>query len=146
MIIYKDYRHAIPIQIRFSDIDRLHHVNNACYHNYVELGRVTYFEKVLAGHTNWAEKGFILARTEMDHLQQVYLHDEIWCLTRVHRLGNKSIGIRNSIVRKEGDTLTECAAVDGVLVAMDYIKNQSVAVPQKWRDLIAAFEGPVLRP
>ena len=73
MIQFRNYRHIIPVQIRFSDIDRLNHINNACYHNYIELGRVEYFEKILAGHINWDETGFVLARTEMDHLEQVYL-------------------------------------------------------------------------
>jgi acyl-CoA thioester hydrolase len=141
MISFRDYRHVIPIQVRFSDIDKLDHVNNACYHNYIELGRVQYFEKILAGHINWDESGFVLARTEMDHLEQAYLHDELYCFTRVYRFGNKSIGVRNSIVKKESGSLIECAAVNAVLVAMDYRKNESIVVPQRWRELIAGFEG-----
>ena len=141
MIRFKDYRHVIPIQIRFNDIDRLNHVNNACYHNYIELGRVHYFESVLAGQIHWGKTGFVLARTEIDHLEQVYLHDELFCFTRVHRFGNKSIGVRNAVVRKEKDRLTECAAVEAVLVAMDFERNESMPVPDAWKRRIAGFEG-----
>lgn len=141
MISFKDYRHVIPIQIRFSDIDRLNHVNNACYHNYIELGRVKYFNQLLKGHINWDERGFVLARTEMDHREQVYLEDEIYCFTRIYRIGNKSAGVRNSIVKRQGESLVECADVNAVLVAMDYTRNESIPVPQKWRELIGAFEG-----
>ena len=141
MISYKDYRHMIQIQVRFSDIDRLNHVNNACYHNYIELGRVKYFDQLLAGHINWDERGFVLARTEMDHLEQVYLGDEVYCFTKIFRFGNKSAGVRNSIVKKQGTDLIECAAVNAVLVAMDYTRNESIPVPEKWRALIRAFEG-----
>jgi acyl-CoA thioester hydrolase len=138
---FKDYKHFIPIQIRFSDIDRLNHVNNACYHNYVELGRVTYFQKLLSDHVNWDKQGFILARTEMDHLEQVYLTDEIYCFTKMFSFGNKSAKIQNSIVKKLNGELLECASVTGILVAMDYEKNQSMLVPEAWKDLINKFEN-----
>ena len=141
MIPYKDYRHAIPIQVRFSDVDRLGHVNNACYHNYVELGRVHYFRQVLSKHVNWDEQGFVLARTEIDHIEQLYLNDDVLCYTRVFRFGTKSVGFHNAIVRNENGKLIECAAINAVLVAMDYRKNVSIPVPENWKKLIAGFEG-----
>ncbi len=141
MITFKDFRHIIPVQIRFSDIDRLGHVNNACYHNYIELGRVKYFETVLGDNVIWDKNGFVLARTEMDHIEQVYLNDEIFCCTRVHRFGNKSVGFYNSIIKKTHGGFLECAAVSAVLVAMDYSKNESMTVPALWRKLISEFEG-----
>ncbi|WP_410967229.1 acyl-CoA thioesterase, partial [Salmonella sp. SAL4436] len=81
----------------------MNHVNNACYHNYVELGRVKYFREVLGDHINWDEQGFVLARTEMDHLEQIYLNDEVFCCTRVYQFGNKSARVRNHILKKNGD-------------------------------------------
>ena len=141
MIRFKDYRHCIPVQIRFSDIDKLNHVNNACYHNYIEMGRVKYFEDVIGDRVNWEQSGFMLARTEIDHIEQVYLQDEIYCFTRVFRIGNKSVGIKNSIVKKEAGELIECAEINAVLVAMDYRSNSSIRVPDEWRKKFSAFEG-----
>lgn len=141
---FGEYRHIVPIQIRFSDIDRLNHVNNACYHNYIELGRVDYFEKVLGREINWNISGFVLARTEMDHLEQVYLGDQIHCCTRVFRFGNKSIGVQNAIVRASGAGIDLCADVRAVLVAMDYRENVSIPVPQRWKEMMAEFEGIAL--
>lgn len=141
MITFKDYRHVIPVQIRFSDIDKLNHVNNSCYHNYIEMGRVKYFEEVIGDRVNWEESGFMLARTEIDHIEQVYLHDEIYCFTRVFRIGKKSVGIKNSIVKTDKGALIECAEVNAVLVAMDYKSNRSIRVPDEWRKKFGAFEG-----
>ena len=141
MTEFGEYRHIVPVQIRFSDIDRLNHVNNACYHNYIELGRVKYFEKVLGSEINWDKRGFVLARTEMDHLEQVYLNDDIYCCTRVFRFGNKSIGVQNAIIKKSDGRVLPCAEVKAVLVAMDYIENSSIPVPERWKKLIAGFEG-----
>jgi acyl-CoA thioester hydrolase len=138
---FQDYRHHIPIQIRFSDIDRLQHVNNACYHNYVELGRVRYFNKVLNGAINWDLQGFVLARTEIDHIESLFLDDEAHCFTRVYELGNKSLKMHTSIVALRDGELRQAAKINGILVAMDYTQNKSVAIPDEWRKMIGEFEG-----
>lgn len=137
---YQDYKHIIPLQIRFCDIDKLDHVNNSVYHNYIELGRVTYFKEILKDKVNWNESGFILARTEIDHLIQVHLNDEIYCCTKAVKFGNKSITFKNAIVKKENGLFTECARVTGILVAMDYVNNVSIPVPTVWRELLENYE------
>jgi acyl-CoA thioester hydrolase len=138
---FQDYRHSIPIQIRFSDIDRLNHVNNSCYHNYFELGRIKYFNEVFHKNINWSEKGFVLARTEIDHLESLYLDDEVCCFTKVIKLGNKSLTIKNSVVKKTENGLLECAAGIGILVAMDYVRHESIELPASWVELIKKFES-----
>ncbi len=138
---YADYKHIIPIQIRFCDIDKLNHVNNSCYHNYFELGRVNYFNQLFKENINWDKEGFVLARTEIDHLLPVFLEDEIFCCTKVVKLGNKSITIKNCILKKSGDDLLECATGIGILVAGDYVNNVSILLPEVWRQLIQTFES-----
>ena len=140
-MLYKDFKYVTPIQLRFNDIDRLDHVNNACYLNFFELGRVRYFNDVFTTNINWNEKGFVLARTEIDHLNPVFLNDTVFCYTKVIKLGTKSITIKNTVVKKENNTLIECAKGIGVLVAMDYINNQSIELPEVWRKLIENFEA-----
>ncbi|MEI8136835.1 MAG: acyl-CoA thioesterase [Bacteroidota bacterium] len=137
---YKDYKHVTPIQIRFIDIDRLDHVNNACFLSFFELGRVKYFNHVLNKHIDWQKSGFVIARTEIDHITPIYLLDEIYCFTKIIKIGTKSITIRNSIVRKDGDNFMECANGIGILVSMDYINKISIDMPHKWRELIEDFE------
>lgn len=140
MITHNDYKHIIPVQIRFSDIDRLDHVNNSCYHNYVELGRVTYFKEVLKDRVHWDKTGFILARTEINHLHPVFLNDEIYCCTKLLKFGTKSMTLKNAIVKKTAEGIVECASIIGILVAMDYVKNESMVVPQEWRELLEGYE------
>ncbi len=138
---FQDYKHMVPVQIRFSDIDKVNHVNNACYHTYIELGRVHYLDQVLQRGVNWQQKGFVLARTEIDHKKQIYLHDEIYCFTKVTAFGKKSMKIKSAVVKKENGQLVECAAAVGILVAMDYIKNESIEVPAEWRERFEKFES-----
>ncbi len=135
------FKHRIPIQIRFSDIDRLNHVNNACYLNFFELGRVNYFNQVLEGIINWSESGFVLARTEMDYIEPVFLNDEVVCYTRTQKLGNKSLLVENVIAKKLNGMEVIGAKGTGVLVAMNYKANQSMIIPDAWKKRISEFEG-----
>jgi acyl-CoA thioester hydrolase len=138
----KNIKHKIPIQIRFADIDRLNHVNNACYLNFFELGRVHYFTKILGETINWNESGFVLARTEINHIEPVFLTDDIYCFSKVTKIGTKSLTLNNVICKqKNEDELIECANGLGVLVAMDYKLQKSIEIPKIWKERIEKFEG-----
>lgn len=138
---FEDYKHYVPLQIRFCDIDKLNHLNNSVYHNFFELGRVNYFNQIFKDSINWDERGFVLARTEINHVLQVYLNDTIYCFTKVIKLGTKSITLKNSICKLQNNKLIECANGIGILVAMDYIKNESIEVPNEWRKAMQEFEN-----
>jgi len=134
------YKHHIPIQIRFVDIDRLNHVNNSCYLSFFELGRVSYFNHVFNNLIDWNKSGFVLARTELDHINPIFLNDEVYCYTKVVKLGNKSLSIENLIVKKVNDTYMHCAKGIGILVAFDYINNLSIEIPESWRNAVMKYE------
>lgn len=140
MIAFEDYKHGLKIQIRFSDIDKINHVNNACYLNYFETSRVNYFDTVFNGRNDWNKQGFVLARNEINHLHPIHLEDEIYCLTKVTQLGTKSLTLKNTIIKKVGDTYIECANGIGILVAMNYITHESIPLPEEWKELITDFE------
>lgn len=129
------------IQVRFVDIDRLNHVNNACYLSYCELGRVKYFNEVLGEVIDWDKHGFVLAHIEVDYFTPIHLNDEVYCFTKVTYLGSKSLSLKNEILKKHNGNWTECAMVSGVLVAMDYVNNQSIEIPAVWRERINAYES-----
>ncbi len=139
-MLYKDFKYVTPIQLRFKDIDRLDHVNNANYLTFFELGRVKYFNKVLNRNINWNERGFVTARTEIDHITPLYLLDEVYCFTKISAIGTKSITIHDCVAKKVNDQFIECANGVGILVAMDYLKRESIELPIKWRELFEAFE------
>lgn len=140
MIPFEDYKHGLKIQIRFSDIDKINHVNNACYLNYFETSRVNYFDTVFKGRNNWNKQGFVLARNEINHLVPIHLEDEIYCLTKVVQLGTKSLTLKNAIIKKVGDSYIESANGIGILVAMNYVTHESIALPEEWKQLINEFE------
>ena len=44
------------------------------------------------------------------------------------------------MVKKVNNEYIECANGIGILVAMDYLKKESIELPAKWRELFETFE------
>lgn len=131
------FRHKTPIQIRFKDIDRLGHVNNANHITYFELARVDYFNVLMGRGTkiDWDDESLILARMEMDYKQPILLEDKIAVYTWVSRLGSKSFDMSCSIVKyMEGGAEIEVAKGLAVIVCFNYKLNQTIPIPEGWKE------------
>ena len=138
---FEDYKHFTKIQIRFKDVDKQGHVNNANHLTYFEMGRVDYFKDVVRRKIDWNTTGRILARTEVDYKLPILLEDEVYCGTRIDSIGNKSFVVKHALVKQEGSSLHLLAHGRCTLVCMNYETRQTIAVPQEWREIISAFEG-----
>jgi acyl-CoA thioester hydrolase len=137
----ENFKHKFPIQIRFKDIDRMGHVNNAVYLTFIETARVHYFDSVVGHGNKWSHQvGLILARTEIDYKAPVFLRDSIVVYTRCSRIGTKSITIDWVIVRDNNAAEEVVAKGISVLVCYDYDHNTTIAVPAEHRQLLEAFE------
>ena len=129
------YKHKTPIQIRFKDIDKLGHVNNANHVTYFELARVDYFHAVAdQGVTiDWVNEGVILAKIEMEYKQPILLEDKVFVYTWVSKLGTKSFDMSCSIVKLENGVEVELAKGLAIIVCFNYKTNQTILIPEKWK-------------
>lgn len=119
----------LKIQIRFSDIDLMGHVNNAIYLNYFESARMHYIVQLLGTTWDWKKNGIILKTNEIEYIFPVFLEDKAEVRVHVAHLGIKSF------------TLTYELLVDGilktkgksVLVSFNFEKNQTQAIHPDFR-------------
>jgi acyl-CoA thioester hydrolase len=103
----------ITIGLRWRDMDMLGHLNQAVYHELLEEGRGA----LLLSMEGAASFPFVLVRVELDYRQEVRKdHGAIDVVTRVERVGSKSITIGHEIVRADGVVAAEGKSV---LVAWD---------------------------
>lgn len=136
------FKHKMPIQLRFKDIDKMGHVNNANYLTYLELARIKYFEDVVGTDKKWSQEvGIILARIEMDFKSPVFLHDTIAVCTRCARIGTKSVTLESAIVREHEGREEVVAQGIAVLVCYDYANEKSITLPEAHRQAIERFEN-----
>jgi len=121
-----------PIQIRFSDIDGMGHVNNCVYWSYFDLGRVDYLQQVLGDDFEARSETVVLVHVEADYKIQTKLKDTIAVQTRVVGVGERSIKMRQEIV----DSNTGEVRVSSYSVLSGFCKHtqQSIPIKQEWRE------------
>lgn len=129
------------MQVRFKDVDKMGHVNNAVHLTYFELARMSYFNEVIGQMIDWSKQGVILARNEVDYKAPILLEDEVWVYIRVTRFGNTSIEMEYVVTRTDDQGSFIAATGKSVLVCFDYELNRSMPVPALWKEKSAAFEG-----
>ncbi|MEW6469921.1 MAG: thioesterase family protein [Bacteroidota bacterium] len=134
------FKHRTPIQIRFKDVDKMGHVNNANHATYFELARMKYFSDVVGTKIDWTRQGVILARIEIDYKLPILLDDQVTVLSKCTRLGSKSFDISHIIVKSVNGTETELASGKSVVVCYDYEKNATIPVPEEWKRKALSYE------
>ena len=120
---------GVKIQVRFSDIDVMGHVNNAVYLSYFEMARVVLFSRLMGENWDWKKDGVILRKNEIDYIKPVLLNEEPEIFIFCKKIGNKSFVLEYDLkvdneIRATGSSL---------LVAFDSEMNITKEVPLKLR-------------
>jgi len=130
--------HRTPIQIRFSDIDLIGHVNNVVYGYYFDTARLDYFEKALNIRLDWRQgKIMVLVHIETNFFQSTSPYDIIEVTTRIIKIGNKSVTMLQQLLDKDGQLKAESKCV---LSTYDTVTQSSYLFPEEWRKKINTFE------
>lgn len=117
------------IQVRFSDLDVLGHVNNNIYLSYFEMARVHYFKEIVGESWDWRKLGFVLAKNEIEYLQSVLLKHEPLIYVYTEQIGTKSFTLGYEL--KVDDVIF--AKGKSVQVCFDATTQKSIDIPEKMR-------------
>lgn len=121
------------IQSRFGDFDAFNHVNNVSQQQYLDIGRIDFILEHICSDMFCRTTRVILVSVAMDFVSQLTMGAPIEVVTELESVGNKSIKLRQRIVRKEGDGDVVCTTSTSVLVAWDMESQQAVPVLDEWR-------------
>jgi acyl-CoA thioester hydrolase len=136
----QEFTHNFPLSVRWGDADAFGHINNVQFVRYTESGRVAYCEDVMdLPLTMGMKAGWILADIQCAYLQQVHYPADLEVLTRIGKLGNKSVTFLCDIYRKgEAEPVITSKAV---MVWFDYSQQQTAAIPEDLKAKIIAYES-----
>ncbi|MDD5468966.1 MAG: thioesterase family protein [Anaerolineales bacterium] len=133
------FRFYHPLEVRYGDLDPQGHLNNAKYMTYMEQGRISYLKHLgLWESGSFLDLGIILADAHLVYRAAVHYGDPLRVGVRISRLGNKSMDML--YILENPQTAQEYASGSSVLVAYDYHRQQSILIPDLWRNAISAFE------
>ena len=123
------------IQVRFSDLDLMGHVNNSVYLSYFEMARVHFFAKILGLEWDWDTQGIILVRNEIDYIKPILLHDKPKVFISVEEIGNKSFTLSYKIKVEEKLVTTG----KSVMVSYNSVISKSALIPKKMREALLKY-------
>lgn len=133
------FKHTLPIQIRFNDIDALGHINNNLYFSYFDLGKIAYLEDLKAAYVSWTDGIIVIGRIESDFLNPVFYKEQIVVDTKVTHIGNKSITFLQQVRNSLTDEI-KCKCMS-VAVAYNPKALSAMKVPDIWRTAMSEFDS-----
>jgi acyl-CoA thioester hydrolase len=132
-----DFRCVSRFRVPFCDVDMLQHVNHAAYVVWAEAVRCIYFDEVLKEPLNGAN-GIILARLQFDYEQSLDYREDVAVACRISRTGRKSFDFLYEIW-SDGRQLRAAHGLS-TMVAYDYEAKKSIVIPERWREIVSAYE------
>lgn len=128
-----------PIQIRFTDVDSFHHVNNSVYQSYFDVARIEYFKQIKLGNFDTQDETVVIVHIEVDYKAETTFRNQIEIHTSVVQIGNRSLRMQQDVVNKEtGAAHVSCLSI---LSGFNRKTKQSIPILKEWRDAIEHFEG-----
>lgn len=132
-------KHTYPVQLRFSDVDQLGHVNNSVYFSLYDLGKTAYMRDVLGERVDYRRTSMVVANLNANFFAPVFFTDRLAIETSTVHLGNKSFVLwQRAVCEDSGEVKCECRTV---MVAFDVETQKAIPIPQAWKEAIARFEG-----
>lgn len=139
IVVRHPFRHSLPLQIRFNDIDTLGHVNNSVYFPFFDLGKANYFNAVRGEVIDWKRADIVVANINCDFVAPVYFHENIEVRTQVERVGGKSFRMIQAIVNADTEEVKCLCAT--IMVGFDVAHGCAVPIADEWKVALNAFEG-----
>lgn len=133
------FKHILPIQMRFNDFDTLGHLNNTVYFSFYDLGKTNYFETILREKIDRTNLDLVIAHIEVDFLSPVFPAESIAVQTTVVEVGRKSFRLFQQLI--DVDTKDVKCVCRTVMVGFDVIDNTSKLLSDRWKEAIIRFEG-----
>ena len=119
----------IKIQVRFSDLDVLGHVNNSVYLSYFEIARVAFFSPLMGLDWDWQKKGVLIKKNEIEYFSPILLHQEPEISIYTRSIGTKSFILEYDLYVNEKLSSTGSS----VLVCYNSFSQTTINVPDEMR-------------
>jgi acyl-CoA thioester hydrolase len=135
------FNFSLPLQIRWSDLDPLGHVNNAVYVTYFEIVRGHYMLHACPGW-DWQRDMFLIGNVNVHFLKELKLTaDKTHVHIRTSKIGTKSFVLDYAIITQKGDEQVVHATGHTTQIMFDMKSRKTIEIPDWVREAMVAFDG-----
>jgi len=132
-----NFRHRLPVQIRFNDVDMFGHVNNNVYLQFLDMGKYAYFRQFMTGAFGNEPTAPVVANINCDFIEPTKIDESIEVLTAITNIADSSMVLDQRIVSSTGHV--KCSART-IMVNIDLTTGRPTTVSDIWRQRISDFE------
>ncbi len=136
------FRHSVDVQIRFSDIDPLNHVNNSIISQYYDIGRINYLKEVLGEDIEWNSIGVVIVNLNTNFFSPVFITDQIVVETRLIGFGEKSMRTMQRV--RDKNTQEIKSTCETILSGFDVVNNESAPIPDDIKKKFEDYEKGIM--
>lgn len=130
------FSNSLPIQIRFSDVDVIGHVNNIIYFAYYDTGKAAFMMDLLGRKISWDEVDTVVANVDCAFIAPIFYGENIEVLTTCIGLHDKSFKLLQMIRNKTtGEVKSVC---ETVMVSFDPNTQKAAPLSDEWREKLSS--------
>jgi len=133
-----DYPVWKALEVRWSDMDSMGHVNNAVYFTYLEMARIGFLraEGAVSG-MKVDGKGLGLVSIKCDFKRQVHYPATLEIGTRVTKIGTRSFHLEQGVFLQDRPDVMSVGHT--VMCWVDYEAERAIALPDDLRAVLEKF-------
>ncbi|MCM1162847.1 MAG: acyl-CoA thioesterase [Muribaculaceae bacterium] len=130
----------IPVQLRFSDIDSLGHVNNTVYFSLMDLAKTRYFLDVMGHDLDISKAGLVVVNVNCSFCAPSFFGEELEVITSTAAIGEKSLTLEQAVIcpAKGGEVKCTCRTV---MCGFDPRTSTSIPISDEWRQALERYEN-----
>ena len=129
------FRHTMPVQIRFSDVDQFGHMNNSVYFSLYDI-------KDVFGSADWRKLAIVVANINANFFMPVFFSDHLVIETAVVHLGHKSFTLlQRAVTTDTHEVKCECRTVMG---GYDLATKEPKLISEDYKKAICRYEEKTL--
>ncbi len=138
------FRHCLPVQTRFSDIDVLGHLNNNVYFTFMDLAKIDYFTTIDPSINHSLRNiDMVVVHIDCDFIAPSYFGEQLEVWTAVTRIGRGSLTLEQHIINASTGQTKSVGRT--VMAGFDPAAAKGMPLNPKWIAGIEAFEQRPLR-
>lgn len=126
-----EFKHSVDLQIRFSDVDVLGHVNNTVYLSYYDTGKAWFFSEIHERLIEWKKVETVIANVDCCFISPIFFGEEVVVYTKCESISEKSFKLLQVLALKNSKEIK--SACETVMVCYDPLSMHSIEMPEHWR-------------
>jgi acyl-CoA thioester hydrolase len=136
------FYHSIDIQTRFNDFDMLGHLNNAIYFQFLDLAKVSYFERALQHEIDMSGIGTVIVNININFFSPSYFREPLSVVTACTKISNRSFTLEQRVVNPDNGDV-KCVATT-IMATFDAKTAKSTEMSEEWVNALRKAESATI--